>query len=510
MAIGSCTSKVNTLFYNDLHGSTKNIKQFAIAQDEFYKEHEGETNITVSGGDVFMDASPNNDILAKELCARTDAIAIGNVDINAGNYLGQMIKKYAMQGKWLSCNLTFNRKNDIEDQIQSSTIIDKNNERIGVIGVSPFDFQDRLYGKKDIDFINVLQLNETKKNIKKEVAKLEQAGVNKIFLAAHTGETSKGSSKKNNGEDYEKYYDEFSKIGGIDVIIGGHDHKHINKWATTERGEPVRIVSTGAGADYLFKENLNVVGLMSNTFDEDGVLIKEASNCEIKTIDGIQVDADDNNLPVIHSLDKPLNHLDSIKLLKKGHHGEIGNMVADSNLWYVNKHTKGDKADFAFVNPGNIRANLDKTKITAEDVQSVVPFVTSTLIKTQLSKEQIINTLNWCAHSTLTDRVVPGVMQVSGMEYTIHPDLTVSDVHILNEDGSIKYNLDDYNDEDLFTGVYDTFLATGCDGLDDLVKDCENDNSVEVFDATRERALLEYLTQNDKLMDYTQIRIKHS
>ncbi len=339
--------------------------------------------------------------------------------------------------------------------------------------------------------------------------KLEKAGVNKIYLAAHTGDTSKGSSKKHDDENFERYYDEFSKIGGIDVIIGGHDHKHTDRWATTERGEPVRIVATGAGSDYTFKENLNVVGLMSNSFDSNGVLIKEASNCEFKTIDDIKVDESDNGSPVIHTLTAPLNKLDSIKLLKEGHHGEIGNMVADSNLWYVNSHTKGKKADFAFVNPGNIRANFDKTKITAEDVQSVVPFVTSTLIKAELSKKQIINTLNWCAHSTTFSRVVPGVMQVSGMEYTINPDLTVSDVHILNEDGSVKYNLDDFGDEDLFTGVYDTYLATGCDGLVDLMTDCTS-SFVEVFDATREKALFEYLTQNDKPVDYTNVRIKHA
>ena len=159
------TSRVNTVFYNDLHGTLKNVRRFAVAQDEFYKEHENETNVTIASGDVFMDASANNDTLAKELLPRTDAIAIGNTDINAGNYLGKMIKKFAMQGKWLSCNLRFNRKNDIEDQISKSTIINKNNDRIGVIGVSPLDFQDKLYGKDDIDFIEVQQLEKTKKSI---------------------------------------------------------------------------------------------------------------------------------------------------------------------------------------------------------------------------------------------------------------------------------------------------------------------------------------------------------
>ena len=455
-----------------------------------------------------MDASANNDTLAKELLPRTDAIAIGNTDINAGNYLGKMIKKFAMQGKWLSCNLRFNRKNDIEDQISKSTIINKNNDRIGVIGVSPLDFQDKLYGKDDIDFIEVQQLEKTKKSIREEVEKLEEQGVNKIYLAAHTGETSNGTAKHHDGADEEKYYDEFSKIGGIDVIIGGHDHRHTDKWATTERGEPVRIVSTGVGSDYPFKENLNVVGLMNNVFDENGVLIKEASECNFKTIDDIQIDNEIETGGVIHTLDRPLNHLESMKLLKSGHFGEIGNIVADSNLWYVNNHTKGKRADFAFVNPGNIRANFENAEITTQDVQSVVPFTTSTLIKTDLSKKQIINTLNWCAQSTEFQRVVPGVMQVSGMEYTIHPDLTVSDVHIMNEDGSIKYNLDDYNDDDMFTGVYDTFLATGCDGLKDLAKDCKNDSSVEIFDATREKALSEYVTQNNKLINYKNARIK--
>ena len=78
----------------------------------------------------------------------------------------------------------------------------------------------------------------------------------------------------------------------------------------------------------------------------------------------------------------------------------------------------------------------------------------------------------------------------------------------MNEDGSIKYNLDDYNDDDMFTGVYDTFLATGCDGLKDLAKDCKNDSSVEIFDATREKALSEYVTQNNKLINYKNARIK--
>ena len=32
---------------------------------------------------------------------------------------------------------------------------------------------------------------------------------------------------------------------GVDVIIGGHDHQEVDKWTTSELGEPVKIIATG-------------------------------------------------------------------------------------------------------------------------------------------------------------------------------------------------------------------------------------------------------------------------
>ena len=208
-------------------------------------------------------------------------------------------------------------------------------------------------------------------------------------------------------------------------------------------------------------------------------------------------------LETIRTIESPLEKADALR-----GHSEIGNIVADSNLWYVNEHTNGQKADFAFVNPGAIRANLDNTNVTMDDIQSALPFVSSTLIKTSLTKKQILQTLEWCALSTSFPKVSPGIMQVSNMEYTINPDLSVSNVHILNDDGTIKYNLDNYNDDKAFVAVYDTFLATGVVGLTALTKACENNPDVEVFSVSRQNALKEYLSKATNLMDYKNIRIK--
>jgi hypothetical protein len=137
----------------------------------------------------------------------------------------------------------------------------------------------------------------------------------------------------------------------------------------------------------------------------------------------------------------------------------------------------------------------------------MLPFTTSKLIKVPLTKKQILDTLNWCNKSTKFNKIIPGLMHVSGMEYTIQPDLTTTDVHILNSDGTIKYNLDDFDDEDTFLAVYDTFLATGIAGLNELKRDCSS-SEIKCFKASRQEALLDYLKNCPQLFDYDKKRIK--
>ena len=102
-------------------------------------------------------------------------------------------------------------------------------------------------------------------------------------------------------------------------------------------------------------------------------------------------------------------------------------------------------------------------------------------------------------------KVSPGIMQVSGLEYTIEKDLSVSNIHILNQDGTIKYNLDDFDENDTFTCVYDVFLATGVAGLSALKKE-QNDNTIEYFNISRQDVLIDYLSKAE-IFDYKNTRI---
>lgn len=374
-------------------------------------------------------------------------------------------------------------------------MIEKNDTKIGVIGASPFDFKKLAFVNEKIDFIDIKQLDETIESVEQEAQKLKRNGAEIIFLLAHTGEYSP--------DEKDNYYDKFANIDGINVVVGGHDHRQVDRWIETDSGSFAKIISTGQSPDHYFEGNLDIIGLL-NLEVENGELEKD--KC-ISKFQKIENDDEIDDSEVVFELEEGLKSSKPIF-----GHSEIGNIVADSNLWFVNSRTKGKPADFAFVNAGTIRSTFSNKEVTLNDIRSVVPFTNSKLIKTDLTKKQIIDTLNWCAESTSFGKVSPGMMQVSNLEYTVNPDLSVSDVHILNDDGSIKYNLDDFDDDDKFCAVYDDFLMTGVAGLKDLKKDYienpELKDEIEFFYTSRQQALEAYLNENEEIKEYESLRIK--
>ena len=431
---------------------------------------------------------------AEKLNGKIDACAVGNHDIENGENLSKLLETMGLSKKMLANNVSYSKETSLSSSIVNSFILEKNNEKIGFIGLMPIDFGKVTHVSEKNDFIKPFDFEKSLEAVKNDIKVLEEKSVNKIFVLTHTGEFSPEGVN---------YYSELAKLGGVDAVFGGHDHREVDRWETTERGEPVKIVATGASKNHGFEGALDYFGVLSLFFDDDGVIEKNKSyNKFIETSQFIALAPQDEPpktlyvLPTVTTCERPL-HTEN----------PTARIVADSNLWYVNTHTKSEKADFAFVNAGTVRSDFEKPDINFDDIAEVVPFTSSRLIKTKLTKKQIIDTLNYAAKSTDMPKPLPGLMQVSGMTYSVNPDLTVSDVKIVNPDGSVKYSLDDLKDEDTITCVYDSFLATGVAGLSELFKDV-NSTEVEHFEeVSRQVALKSYLTNNTNLYPYQNSRI---
>lgn len=262
-------TRVNVVHFNDIHENTNHIDSFITGRDEFYKSHPNEINLTLAAGDIFNRFPQNERIISNFVKDYVDATATGNRDLEKGKRLSNAIQKYGIEDKFIGTNVKYSGDNPLKTQIKDINIVNG----IGIIGLAPVDFKPRLK-RKDNKNIKTDNLEETIKTVKEKVSDLESKGINKIFILAHTGEFS--GHNPNDRHDID-YYKKLSEIPGVDVIIGGHDHRKTDRWETTQRGEPVKIVSTGGAKNDRFDANLDSFGEMSLVFDKNGVLKKNLS-----------------------------------------------------------------------------------------------------------------------------------------------------------------------------------------------------------------------------------------
>jgi len=268
--------RVNVVHFNDMHENINNIDSFITGRDSFYRENPNDTNLTLAAGDIFNRFPQNERIVSNFVKDYVDASVTGNRDLEKGKRFSKSIKRYGLTDKFVATNIYYDGENHLKNQISNVKVVNG----VGIIGLAPVDFKPRLK-RKDNENIKAKPLDETINVVREEVKKLENNGVNKIFILAHTGELS--GHEKNDRHDID-YYKEFSKIGGIDVIIGGHDHKKVDRWEVSERGEPVKIVSTGWAQDEFFGADLDSFGKMSLVFNKNGVLKQNQCNNEfVKT-----------------------------------------------------------------------------------------------------------------------------------------------------------------------------------------------------------------------------------
>lgn len=496
MKIPFKSTDISILYFNDIHGKVENLPSFKTAVDCFDKENNNKTTLKLSGGDINVDTSIETNSFIHQFMnlIKLDASALGNHDIEGGDFFIKAIEKTTPNYKYLASNIDITKKNLLQNHISKSTILERNGEKIGVIGVAPFDYKSLAMLAPFNDYINIHDLDQTVKDISQEVSKLEKQGINKIFLLAHTGEKSPTDVE---------YYKEFAKIGGIDAIIGGHDHIKVDKWYSSERNEPVKVVSTGKTPEKGFNENLDSFGVLDLSFDDNGVLIPDKSTNTIKETSlypksediSILIEKHFNNSEILTACPKKL-HCES-KLTQEN---PVADLAADAMLWVINKETKGQKADIAFVNSGTVRGDNLAENITVGQIKQSLPFTAQTLIKTTLTKKQIMDTLNWCAESTKFNKISPGLMQVSGMQYSIDGNNKVKNVYIVDEENNIKEILDNAPDDKEYTVIYDIFLMTGVAGLKDLKKS-PLDKDVEYFPYSRQEAVIKYLKENFKGKD---------
>ena len=197
-----------------------------------------------------------------------------------------------------------------------------------------------------------------------------------------------------------------ANIDGADIIIGGHSHTRLYN---PRRIKNVIVAQAGSHNQYLGRLDLTVHEDTLSAFQ--GTLIP------------LWVDSIQANPEIARLVDTYQNEIEN----EFGH--SIGELVTD---WQRSRYTESNignyitdvirditKTDFAVLNSGGIRKDLEAGPIRRLDIMEMLPFENN-LVMFQVTGQELLHLIKTNAEASLLRN--HGVLQVSGISYSIEKD----------------------------------------------------------------------------------------
>ncbi|NNU92758.1 bifunctional metallophosphatase/5'-nucleotidase [Geobacillus sp. NFOSA3] len=450
---------VQLLGINDFHGQldvTRNVGGRAVGRADYLaaylkqRERENKNTLLVHAGDAVGASSPVSALLQDEPTIEFlnklgfDVGVPGNHEFDEG--VDEMLRliyggTHPKTGYFRGADFPYVSANVIDKKtgkpILPPYVIKKvKGIPIGFIGVTLSDTPSIVIpsGVAGVAFTDEAEA------INEAVKQLKRRGVRAIVVLAHNPGVSNKDGSNASGEivDIAKTVDD-----EVDVIFAGHNHAYLN----AEVDGKLLVQSYSYGTAF------SDVDLTIDRRTKDVV----AKKAEIVTTyqDSIKPDPkitkfiDKYEAKVSPIINQVIGMAKTTISAEQNASGEsaLGNLIADAQRTAM-------KTDFAFMNPGGIRANIEQGEVTWGELYNVQPF-SNQLVKMTLTGEQIRKLLNqqWQSNQTR-------MLQISGLTYTwdaSKPTDKVVDIYLPN---GAKL---DPNAE--YTVTANSFLADGGDNF---------------------------------------------
>jgi 2',3'-cyclic-nucleotide 2'-phosphodiesterase (5'-nucleotidase family) len=465
------------LYMADTHKSLGQMARLKTAIDTYKKDPKN--SLTIHAGDYAMGTKGMK--LQVELLNKfgVDYATLGNHEFFSGTD-GMVQALNNSEFQTVITNLEVPKANPLtklydNNKIVKSTVKEIDGKKYAFVGavtnsINGESYENYLGGIKSLK--PVVELN-------REVQNLEKQGIDRIILISHLGYMQDKAVAEN--------------VPGIDIILGGHTHlalpgikKDLNLFHTPRNNEPVLILHAGAYAEALGVTHVvfNNEGLLqvkptqnrAETFINKIIRLLRGNNYakprEDKSVtDNLLVDVstfkpDPQVAEIVKKVESKMNRLGTLKKPVNGNwplwgSSEVGSLTADA----VRKQTG---AEISLVQAGCIRHSIDKGDVFAEYVKdNVLPFNTP-VVKVELSGMDILRTLNKGAETAGTHKK-PGLLQVSGLKYTI--DMKRNEkARVVPEEVYIEKNgnYERLDPQKNYVVAYDKYLLRGGDRLTSL------------------------------------------
>lgn len=306
---GASSADLRLMYTTDIHGQVTNLnyqtsKTLSRGLNKVYtlikqaRSEAGSNYLTFDTGDCIMDYTTNyiynqdsealQPIYSALAAMDYDAITLGNHDFDFGyDYIVSQLEMSGMMDKVVLSNVTsaingeyvFGSQNRIIDK----KVTDKNGKehivRVGLFGVTPPSMSGKTENLK-----NFLTSEDILAAAEREVASLKKQGADIVIALAHSGFGTENPAKRAASVGYA-----MTKIDGLDVILGGHEHIYFPK----ENKNAVQYSLPGVDKEtglvngkrlMVLQDSARALGVVDLhlSFDENGKVVLNGSDYEIR------------------------------------------------------------------------------------------------------------------------------------------------------------------------------------------------------------------------------------
>lgn len=477
------TTKTSIFYLNDAHSQIANMERLKTASDEFSlsSTNDNVDKLKLSSGDFDLGS---NVALNKLAVAAQNSIGI--MATAGGNHEFDLLKKdltevlknnnYKILGINVDIPETTEENKQLKNEISKSYIQEQNGTKYGIIGVFPSDFFFHVANPKEYEDFKILSIDKTIPVVQKEINNLKEQGIDKIIVLSHSG--------------YMNDVKLAQSVEGIDVILGGHSHDLIegikegkNLFYSTKTGEPTIITQAGKNGKYF--------GVLDLEFNDKGVITKAQNNVN-KTENFPRSAIMQYFTDAILGKPKVVGTIASVQPYK------FSLINENPNANFINDAVRSELGvDISMINPGNLRANFEVGKLTDRDLFNLTPFKNDMCVF-KMTEKELVDALKIGAKSIFRDDKMPGLIQLSGVKYSVTKDGEIKNITFIDKEG--KETMIDTNKPNPFktySVAADVYVAKGGNGY--LTN--KWDNAEQKFNFDKDKFVVDYLQKTSTPID---------
>lgn len=413
----SLNPQIQLLVINDFHGQLNVTRQVngqpagrADYLAAYLRQHaaENEHTILLHAGDMIGASPPVSALLQDEPTIEFlnvmgfDIGTVGNHEFDEGAeellrliYGGKPSATEGFSGSrfpWIAANIISNQTG--KPILPPYKILKRSGMPIGFIGVIMKETPSMVAPSG----VEGLTFTDEAEAINKYVQELKNQGVRAIVVLAHIPGKSKADGRQPAGQLVDLAH---AADDEVDIIYGGHSHAYLN--SIVDGKLLVQSYSYGTAfsdveieIDRKTKDIISKQAEIVTVYQEN---IKPASDIT-EMIERYEKKVEPIAGKIVGTAAAPIT-------AERNTSGEsaLGSLIADSQRTAMN-------SDFALINPGGIRADIDAGNVTWGHLNTVLPF-NNQLVKMNLTGSQIRKALNqqWQPNTTR-------ILQISGLSYT--------------------------------------------------------------------------------------------